>query len=106
MSDTYPERRAECLAHEEKIDEINKELHKHGGWFKVLGSGVALFLTVILFFGARLDAKLTVIQESLNQAAVANAGYAERLSRCEKDVDEINKRHQFKDQQLIKGPIK
>jgi hypothetical protein len=87
------ERRAECIAHEGRIDDIQAEIHKHGGWFKIMGGGLGILISLFMFFGARLDAKLSSIQDALTKAAIEASSYNQRLIQCEKKLDTIETRH-------------
>jgi hypothetical protein len=97
------ERRQDCIEHEQRLDVIGAELHKHSGWFKVLGAGVGIFLSITLFFFARFDNKLTLIQEAQTKAAIESSGWNQRLMRCERDIQSIQDRHEETDRSVRGG---
>jgi hypothetical protein len=92
------ERRQDCIDHENRIDDMAKETHKFGGWFKVAGSGLMLFASLMGWFGSSINAKLDTIQSLLNRHEVSMAELGGRIKSCEADITEIKTRHQYLDQ--------
>jgi len=92
------ERRRDCVDHEKRIDDIAAEIHKHGGWFKVIGGSMSFAFVVLGWFGSGIDAKLTAIQSMLTKTEVNMMQHSEQIKQCQQDIREIQDRHRFLDQ--------
>lgn len=93
-----PERRQDCIDHEERIDEIAAEIKKHSGWWKVIGAGIVIGIGYLATFGSTINNKLDLIQSKLSAYEVGVAQIDGRLKAVESDVLEIKERHKFIDQ--------
>lgn len=90
---TYPERRAECLEHEGRIDKMGAEVHRFNGYFAIIGGSIGVGCMICGWFGSNINNKLDTIQSSLNTHAVAMAQLDGRIKSCETDIIEIKARH-------------
>jgi hypothetical protein len=95
------ERRQDCIDHENRIDEVAAEVHKHGGWFKVIGGGLGFAFIVLGWFGSSINSKLDAIQATLNKTDIAIENHRGRIENCEKDIKDIQERHKYFDQNGI-----
>jgi hypothetical protein len=102
-----PDRRVdECQMHEGRIDDIAKELHKHGGWWKIIGIGLAMGIGYLITFGSSINNKLDSIQGMLSRHEVSMAEMSGRIKACESDISEIKVRHQYLDQSGVIKKVK
>ena len=92
------ERRQDCVDHEKRIDDIAAEIHKHGGWFKVIGGSLSFAFIVLGWFGSGIDAKLTSIQAMLTDGKVTLMQHQEQIKSMQQDIREIQERHKYLDQ--------
>lgn len=86
-------RESDCKEHESRLDDIGAEVHKHGGWFKVIGAGISIGFTLLLWFGTGINAKLDAIQASLSRTDVSLMEHSQRIKACEEEIREIKERH-------------
>ena len=95
------DRRASCLEHERQIDSIAAETSKHGAWFKVFGASIGLVSTIAFMLGSSINQKLDSIALILTESKVMAMKHEVEIKTLQNDVDEINKRHQYKDRNGI-----
>lgn len=88
----------DCKLHEERIDQIQAEIHKHGGWFKILGAGIVMAFSVCGWFGQGINSKLDAIQSMLHRGEVNLMEHSQRLKNSEQDIQEIKQRLQLHEQ--------
>lgn len=96
-----PERRQDCIDHENRIDEIAAELRKHGGWWKLIGAGLVVGVGYLIGFGSTINNKLDNIQAMLSKHEVGMERLDGRIKACETDILEIKQRHNFIDQSSV-----
>ena len=95
------ERRQSFQAHEDMIDEIAKETSKHSAWFKVFGGSIALIATIAFMLVTSISTKIDAVLTSLNDSKIMLMKHETEIKALQTDLDGINKRHQYKDQNGI-----
>lgn len=100
------ERRQDCIDHENRIDDIAQELHKHGGWWKIIGGGLVGACTLLGWLGNGIMVKLDTIETLLSADKVAIAELKKDVSRIDAEIDGIKRRHEFADQNGLTQKVK
>jgi hypothetical protein len=101
-----PERREECMLHESRIDDIANEIHKHGGWWKLIGGSMGVACTLLGWFGNSINVKLDSIELLLSADKIAIAELKKDVHAIEVRIDNIERRHEHLDQNGIVKKIR
>lgn len=95
-----------CKLHEERIDDMDAELHKQNGWLKTAGFVFSTASVILGWFGTNITTKLDAISTLLTDGRVVQMQHSEQIKALQTDVKEIQDRHRYLDQngvQTLKG---
>lgn len=87
----------ECIK-EERIDDIDQELHKQSGWLKAAGGFLGIAVLALGSFNGVILSKLTSIESLLTSNQVSIAEVRKDVQSLDQRVKEIEERHKWLDQ--------
>lgn len=93
-----------CVS-EERIDDIDKEVHKQSGWLKTAAGVSSIIAIFVGSYCNKIVTKLETIESLLNGNNVAIAEMRKDIKTHEDRLQDIEKRHLFLDQNgVVKRP--
>jgi uncharacterized protein YktB (UPF0637 family) len=94
-------RDSDCIAHEGRIDDLDKEVHKQTGFYKTAAIVFTIVAGALSYFATNITAKLTTIEALLTDSKVLMMKHAEQIKVLQGDVKEIQDRHRDLDRSGI-----
>lgn len=89
----------ECLDHDQRINDVEKEASKQSGWIKASAALLSIAVVIIGAFAGMINTKLTNIEGLLNDNKVVMMQYSEQIKTLEFRVRDIEERNKYIDQQ-------
>lgn len=83
---------------EARIDDIDQEVHKQSGWLKAAAGFAAIAVVALGGFNSIILSKLSTIESLLTTNQVTIAEIKRDFAALEKRVGDIERRHDFLDQ--------
>jgi len=89
----------ECAAHEERLDNMDAEIHKQSGWLKAAAGFWAVAIIIASSFCTVIISHLNTIENLLTDNKVALMQHSEQIKALDCRIKDIEERHKYEDQQ-------
>jgi hypothetical protein len=89
----------ECLAHEERLDSVDNEVHKQSGWLKASAILLTVAILITGWLSSSILTKLSGIEGMLSDTKVNMMQHTEQIKNLDMRVRDIEDRNKYIDQQ-------
>jgi hypothetical protein len=91
-----------CDTHEERMDQIDKDINTGKGWFKAMAATSSIVILGMGFIASNINSKLNNIEAMLTNDKSDIRLLNEQMLNTRSDVREIQDRHKFQDQERLR----
>ena len=88
----------ECLAHEERLDSVDNEVHKQSGWLKASAILLTVAILITGWLSSSILTKLSGIEGMLSDTKVNMMQHTEQIKNLDIRVRGIEDRNKYIDQ--------
>lgn len=88
--------------HETRMDQIDSDINKGKGWFQAASAFWGIAIVVVGFLGSNINSKLSNIESMLSADKSDIRLLNEQVKNLQKDVQVIQERHIYQDQERIR----